>query len=92
MFDQCLYFGAVEVVPGEEGIAGSSAPVQFGLHDCVADEDALEVETASIYDAVFVLEDLLCEERSIHSTVGLSGQPELVACELWVQFEPFLEG
>jgi hypothetical protein len=67
-----LNFRAVEIVTGEEGVSGLTAPVGFSNHDTVSNEDALEGKRLSVNDLVNVVEDLVGQEGDVHAAVGLA--------------------
>ena len=65
-----------------EPISNHSSPVRVQPHGTVADKDSLQ------FDRSVLGEDLVGKERNVHTTVRLSGDPELVGLEFG---EPLVE-
>lgn len=90
VFNQVINFSSIEVVFGVKFIPGQSSPVSVGYHHSVPDHHTFKSDFR--FPALVGIDQGTGKIRNIHSTIGFSGYPEIIADQLWESGEPSFDG
>ena len=86
VFNQVINFSSIEVVFGVKFIPGQSSPVSVSYHHSVPDHHTFKSDFR--FPALVGIDQGTGKIRNIHSTIGFSGYPEIIADQLWESGEP----
>jgi len=78
LWDKGQYLRTVEIMFGVIGVPSLSSPMQFGVHDPVANHYSFKIDCSWWNNWVFILNDFLRKQRDVHSAIRLSWNPKFV--------------